>query len=127
LISGREAGNVYFENLNIITSSTNVVFRWCIFLNPTFNKEVTYTTGNPFTILEYNVSTDNTYTITGGVLLLSGYGVGTNANISLSEKAAKLSLGTSISGVSDVLVLAIQRLDNQTNTFYASMLIRESV
>jgi hypothetical protein len=92
-----------------------------------FNKQITYTQSIQFTIVEYNVSTNNTYTITGGIVLLSGYGVGKSENISLSGIAAKLSLGTSILGVSDVLVLAIQRLDNQTNTFYASMLIRESV
>jgi hypothetical protein len=41
--------------------------------------------------------------------------------------AAKFSLGTSINGTTDILCLAIQRLDNQTDSFYAGMVLRESV
>jgi hypothetical protein len=127
LMTGRQSANVYLENLNIISTSNNVVFRWGIYLNPTFSSPITYTTTPPLTCVEYNNSTTNGTSISGGTLIYSGYGIGTNATILSYQLAAKFSLGTSIAGVSDVLVLGIQRLDNQNDVFYASLSIRESV
>lgn len=127
LISGRQNANVYLENLNIISTTQNVVFRWSIYLNPTFSSPITYTTNLPLTCMEYNNTTTNTTTITGGTLIYSGYGIGTNATILTYQLASKFSLGVSITGVSDVIVLAVERLDNQNDVFYASLSIRESV
>lgn len=127
LAPGRSAVNLYLEAINIITTSQNVVFRWSVYLNPTVVGTAftwkTHFNGN----FQYSDSNDATTSITGGRLLSSGYGIGTNANIQTSSVEAKFSLGTSIAGVSDVLVLAVERLDNQNNTFYASMFVRESV
>lgn len=126
LRNGREAANIFIESVNVISTSNNVVFRWCLYLNPTFSTSIIFTSGSPFTAMEYNNTTNGTVTITGGTIIYSGYGVGKNENLSVSQLAAKFSLGTSILGVSDVLVLAVQRLDNNQNSFYASMTVRES-
>jgi hypothetical protein len=88
---------------------------------------LTFITSPISTSIEYNATNTNGTTISGGILLRSGYGIGTNATILSDNIAAKLSLGTSINNVSDVMVLAMQRLDNQNDTFYASMTLRESV
>jgi len=128
LKEGRESAAVYIEGINIITTSTNAIFRWSLFLNPTFNgSALTFITSPISTSIEYNATNTNGTTISGGILLRSGYGIGTNATILSDNIAAKLSLGTSINNVSDVMVLAMQRLDNQNDTFYASMTLRESV
>lgn len=127
LKQNRESVNVYLEGINIITTTTNATFRWGIYLNPTFaGNELTYTShtnGN----FEYASTNTNGTTITGGTLLYSGYGIGTNATILTDTLSAKRSIGVSISGVSNIICLAIQRLDNQNDTFYAAMSLRESV
>jgi hypothetical protein len=124
----RESAAVYIEGINIITTTANTIFRWMLFLNPLLNgTELNFTTSPISTSIEYNATNNNGTTISEGILLRSGYGIGTNATILSDNIAAKLSLGTSINNVSDVVVLAIQRLDNQNNTFYASMTLRESV
>lgn len=125
LIKGRENANVFLENINIISTTPNVIFRWGIYLNPIFSEVITYIR-NSGSCVEYNNSTTTT-TITGGTLIHSGYSIGTNATVLTNTLAAKFSLGTSILGVSDVMVLAIQRLDNQNDSFYGSISIRESV
>ena len=119
------AVNIFIESIDIVTTTTNVVFRWGLYLNPTFNTTVTYTS-YPNRYIEYNNSFTNSDTISGGRLLYSGYGVGTNSTITASQLGIKLTLGFSITRQSDVMVLAIERLDNQTNTFYASLILRES-
>jgi hypothetical protein len=121
----KEAVNIYIEGLNIVSTSQNVVFRWAFYLNPTLSSPISYTSKEN-SCLEYN-NTMTTITISGGSLIYSGYGVGTKTSILIDTLAAKFSLGTSILGVPDVFVLAIERLDNQTNVFYGSVSIRESI
>lgn len=127
LKSGRPSVNVNIESINIIATNNNVIFRWGIYLNPTFaGTALTYTdsyTGN-FQFCNTNTVASS---ISGGILVDSGYGIGTQASLFTTSVASKLSLGTYINGTPNVLCLAIERLDNQTNTFYASMSIRDSV
>lgn len=123
LKNGYESGNIFLENINIVSPTTNVVFYWGIYINPIFSGDLTYTP-KPSSCLEYNVS-NTTVTMTDGIPLRSGYGVGTNSSLTSDLLSAPFSIGTSITGVSDILVLAIQRMDNQTNDFYASMTVRE--
>ena len=126
LIKGRESTNVFLEGVNIISTTTNVIFRWAVLLNPTFSTSITYTPVTSHSSVEYNNTTTSPTTVTEGLLIYSGYGIGTNATILTSTLAAKFSLGVSINGVSDVMCLAIQRLDNQNDNFYASVSIREN-
>jgi len=126
LQTGKESACVFLEGLNVVSPTNNVVFRWMVILNPTFSSPITYTS-RPNNCIEFNNSTTVTTTVTGGTILYSGYGVGTNSSILSNDLAAKFSLGVSLGGVSDVLVLAIQRLNNQTDLFYGSVMVREAV
>lgn len=127
LKQNRESVNVYLEGINIITTTPNATFRWGIYLNPTFTGEALTYTSHTNGNFEYASTNTNGTTITGGTLLYSGYGIGTNATILTDTLSAKRSIGVSISGVSNIICLAIQRLDNQNDTFYAAMSLRESV
>lgn len=127
LIQGRESANVFLEGINIISTTTNVIFRWALFLNPTFSSPITYKPVNTGSCVEYNNTTTSPMTISGGTLINSGYSIGTNATVLTNLVAARVSLGFSIAGVSDVMCLAIQRLDNQNDSFFASLTIRECV
>lgn len=127
LKTGREAANIFIESIDIIATNTNVIFRWGLYLNPTITgTALTYTssyTGN----FEYCATSTTGTTVSDGILLNSGYGIGTQVSVFTTSVASKLSLGTSINGTRNTIVLTIERLDNQTNTFYASMSIRDSV
>jgi len=124
LKNGFESGNIFLENINIVSPTQNVLFYWGVFINPIFSGgDLTYTS-KPSSCLEYNI-TNTTVTMTDGIPLRSGYGIGTNSTLTADLLSATFSIGTSITGVSDVLVLAIQRIDNQTNDFYASITVRE--
>jgi hypothetical protein len=126
LKSGRESANVFIENINIISTDNNVIFRWGLYLNPTFSGTALTYVDSYTKNFEYCSTSLNTTSISGGILLQSGYGIGTDTSINASSLAAKLSLGTYINGTPNVIVLAVERLDNQTNTFYAGMSIRDS-
>jgi hypothetical protein len=126
LKSERESANVFIENINIISTNNNVIFRWGLYLNPTFSGTALTYVDSYTKNFEYCSTSLTTTSISGGILLQSGYGIGTDTSINASSFAAKLSLGTYINGTPNVIVLAVQRLDNQTNTFYAGMSIRDS-
>lgn len=127
LQENREGANIYFQGLNIVSTTTNVVFRWALYVNPTFaGTALTYTPLNG-SALEYNTNnTGGATTVTDGTIAYSGYGVGTGATIAGDQLAMKTSLGVSILGVRDVVSLIVQRLDNQNNVFYASVSFREA-
>lgn len=125
LKQGYESGNIFIENLLIVSPTTNVVYRWGLYRNPIFSSALTYTARSN-SCLEYD-NTNTTVSITQGTLIFSGYGIGTNSSTTSSLIATPFSLGTSIAGTPDVIVLAIERLDNQTNDFYASINVREVV
>jgi hypothetical protein len=124
--SGRENVNVFLESTDIVCTTNNTLFRWAIYLNPTFSAPITYTP-RAFSSIEYNNTTTVSRYVTGGTEILSGYGAGSKSTSLTTDIAAKFSLGFSIAGVSDVMVLAIQRLVNQTDSFYGSLTVRECV
>lgn len=126
LQSGKESANVFLESVDLVCTTNNVLFRWSVLLNPTFSSPITYTI-RPYSCIEYNNTTITTVSVSGGVEIFNGYGTGSKATTLTTDIAAKFSLGFSIAGVSDVLVLAIQRMANQTDTFYGSMTLRESI
>ena len=127
LMPGKTALNVFLENISIVTTSNNVLYRWTIYVNPTFSGAALTWTSYPNNHFQFNNTASTTTSITGGTLLYSGYGLGAQTSTLSSLIAGKVSLGTSIAGVSDVISLGIERLDNQTNVFYATMSVRESI
>lgn len=127
LKSGITGLNLYIESFNIISTSNNVIYRWSIYRNPTIAGTALIWTSYPNNQFEFSNTNNTTTSMTGGTLLYSGYGVGAQNSALTSSIAANISLGTSITGVSDVFVLGLERLDNQTNIFYASLTVRESI
>lgn len=67
----------------------------------------------------------NVTTLTGGTLLASGYTQQTNdANLNIVHPS-ELTLGATIAGVANIVVLAVQRLTTTAETVYASLGWRE--
>jgi hypothetical protein len=76
--------------------------------------------------VEADVATTNASTCSGGTVLRSGYSQSTNESAVLADPQTDFALGSSIAGVADVLVLAVQRLTGTTETFYGTLGWREA-
>lgn len=117
---------VFPVDMSIMANSTTD-FRWALMLNPTVTGTALSFSDVTNTAIQLATPTNAT-TVSGGFLLSSGYGRGdANATGALqSSLSNQLSLGSTIAGVSDIMVLAAQRLTGTTETFYASMRLAES-
>ncbi len=104
-----------------VISTTTSNFRWCLLLNPTIaGVDAVSWTSVPNSAIEYDVSRTTTNTLSGGTQITSGYGSSTNSEVS-SVVNPSLYLGATALGVRDQLVLAVQNLAVQTETYYAQM------
>jgi len=109
-----------------IAGGTSTIFRWTLLLNPTV-------TGTAFSFsalagsgMEIDVARLNTTTVSGGIEVASGYATSGTVSVFTTNTFASLQLlGSTVAGVSDVLVLAVQRITGTTESFYAAMQFRE--
>lgn len=107
-----------------IVCATNAVFRWALLVDPTVVGTAFSWTPMQYTSVEVDISRTNTTTLTvpanvpsiiGGIAQQRDEG-------SLSRQTTTAySIGATIAGVSEVLVLAVQRLDGAAETFYGSL------
>jgi hypothetical protein len=104
-------------------SPDTINFRWCVYVNPTFagtdNASWIQDTNSA---IEYDISRDATNTVVSGVLLKSGYAT-SNKRGTLSVVTGldlDFSLGYTIDGVSDEIVLCVQNLAAGSNDYYAA-------
>jgi hypothetical protein len=131
--------NSAYKHVNIKLISTYIsctstsAFNWYLLLNPTV-------TGTAFSFssvsnsgIEIDVSRTNATTLSvgsptflaTGTILASGTGFQTNEGNVTVQQATDFALGTNIAGVSDIVVLAIQRVTGTSESFYASINWRE--
>lgn len=124
-----------FAQVEPLTSSiiltSNAAYRWMLLLNPTVvGVAFAFVSVNANSAVEADVTAVNTTTLTGGTQLDSGYGqASATANGSTDFSApSSIQLGATIAGVSDILVLAIQRMSigGAAETCYGSLGWRES-
>ena len=111
---------IVMERIEVIIDST-AAFRWGLYLNPTIagtdNASWIDINGSS---AEYDISRDNTNTLSGGLLLASGY-ASRKANATKSDFNLAVPLGIAIDGTSDEYVLAVQIVNGGNETVYASM------
>lgn len=104
-------------------------FKWQILLNPTVAGTAFSWAAVTGSGMEAATGTTSATTLTAGtgVALMSGYGVaGQEGSFLTSISPSSLQLiGSTVAGVSDILVLAIQRITGAAETFYAAMQFRE--
>ena len=113
------------EAIDILCTSSNTNFKWALIVNPTINgvDAASWTTISG-SDTEYDVSRTLTNYLTGGYVIASGYGTQKAAPIS-SIIQGTYSLGRSISGTRDQLILAVQKIGNGTDNFIASFVWKE--
>ena len=109
---------------------SNATFRWTLLLNPTVVGVALVFTGITNSPVEAAAAALNTTTVTGGTQVATGYGSSTTTvDAALAIDAPEdVQLGSSIAGVSDILVLAVQRMTTggAAETFYGSLGWKES-
>lgn len=114
-----------------IVSPTDAGYRWAVYLNPTVGgTDNASWIGVGDSSLEYDVSRDATNSLTGGVLITSGYvnaGAGEEARVGGGVATildSQLRLGVGLDGAKDEFVLAIESV-TAADTFLASLSYRE--
>jgi len=122
-----DSGVIITDSSIICTSTT--AYRYCLLLNPTVVGTalswVGTFPGSTSSALELAVPTNAT-TFTGGWQISSGYQLATSDATLQIELPGDFSLGSSIAGVSDILVLGVSRLTGTTETFYGGLSWQET-
>ena len=122
----------------VIAASTTLYVQWLLILNPTIaGSDAASWTNLTNSAVQYDISRTTTNTLSNGTILDSGYGfvsfgnTGAGGNSSLSSEIiidTPLRLGTTINGVLDQYVLAIQPINTAapaTSSGYASIMFKE--
>jgi len=110
-----------------ILSPTTAIFRWCFLRNPTLGGAAPLWVAVPDSAVESSLCTGTTITAPG-IQLLSGYSQQSNdSNLNLALETRRW-LGRTIAGVSDIIVLAVQRVSALAfDDFYGSVVWQESL
>jgi hypothetical protein len=111
-------------NFNINCTST-ATYNWYLLLNPTVTGTALSFTQVANTSVDAQINTTNATTVSGGTVLLTGTASQTNESGINIVSATDFGMGSTIAGVSDVVVLAVQRATGTTETFYGSLNWRE--
>ncbi len=111
--------------LSVICTST-AAFRWALLLNPTVAGVPLAFVDVANSPVQVDVARTNTTTVTGGIQIASGYQLASTDATLVVALDSDLSLGSSIAGVSDILVLAIQRVTGTTETFFGGLTWNET-
>jgi hypothetical protein len=107
-------------NFSIVCTSTSS-YNYYLILNPTVTGTALSFTGVTNTSIEADVSATNATTLSGGTTLKVGTSLQTNDGIVDDSLNSDFALGSNIAGVSDIVVLAVQRLTGTSETFYGSL------
>jgi hypothetical protein len=115
------------KSMSLICTST-AAYRWAFLLNPTITGTALSFTGITNSPVEADVARTNATKVTAatGTQLTSGYGQASAEGALTVDLKSDLSMGSSIAGTADILVLAVQRLTGTTESFYAAVAWDES-
>lgn len=108
------------DNISVVCSST-AAYAWYLLLNPTITGTALTYSDITNTSVSASTTATNATTLSGGTILATGVSQSTNDSALLIQNPNDYRLGSTYAGVSDVIVLAIQRLTGTSETFYASL------
>jgi hypothetical protein len=111
-------------NFNINCTST-ATYNWYLLLNPTVTGTALSFTQVTNSSVDAQINTTNATTVSGGTILLTGTASQTNETGINIVNATDFAMGSTIAGVADIVVLAVQRASGTTETFYGSLNWRE--
>jgi hypothetical protein len=125
MMSGSLTTNVLLQSIRII-SETGSNFLWQLFLNPTINggTDNANWTKNFGSSLQYDISRTTANTLSGGILLDSGYGTEAADFVAQAEPSV-FAFGSQIDGTQDQVVLGITYLGMGSSNMLGAMTWRE--
>jgi hypothetical protein len=124
LKSGNLGSKITFGDFNIVCTST-AAFNYYWLLNPTVVGTALNIVDVTNSSVQVQVDTTNATTLTGGTVIHTGAGQATNEGNVNDVLNSDFTLGSTIAGVADILVLAVQRVTGTTETFYGSVNIKD--
>lgn len=119
---------IYPYAFTFSTSANNIYLRYVLLKNPIVDtNSYVFSNVNNNSHVEVDINTTNPPTLSGGEVILSGYAVSQSIlQYDITKLATKVSLGWSIDGTRDIIVLAIQRVDStQSVNVYCSLTVQE--
>ena len=120
LRSGFSFAQINVQQISVLCTST-ASYRWALLLNPTVAGTALAFTGITNSAIEADVVSTNATTVSGGTLITSGYAQSSATGEVSASLDNDLQLGTSIAGVADSLVLAVQRIVGGAEDYLGSM------
>lgn len=121
LRSGYLGSTVRPTSITIACSST-AVFAWYLLVNPTVTGTALSFSGVNLTSVEADVARTNTTTLTPtGLAIATGVAQAASEGFVTFHANTQYAIGSTIAGVSEVLVLAVQRLTGAAETFYGAL------
>jgi len=124
LKSGYLGSKISFSDFNIVCTST-AAYNYYWILNPTVVGTALNFVDVTNSSIQADVATTSATTLTGGTVIHAGTGQATNDSSTADILNSDFTLGSTIAGVSDILVLAVQRVTGTTETFYGSVNIKD--
>lgn len=104
-----------------ILCTTSSPFEWQLLVNPTVTGTAFSYTAVTNSSIEVDVSRTNTTTVSGGTVIASGYALQGQEGAGLMLVPTYWKMGSTIAGVSDVVVVAVRRLSTSAETYYCSI------
>lgn len=121
LNSSYQTSSIKILDLSIVCTSTSA-FQYYLLLNPTVTGTALSFTQVTNSSIDAQSNTTNATTVSGGTTLFCATDNQANTTSGISSVLnSDFYLGSSIAGVSDILVLGVQRLTGTTETFYGSL------
>lgn len=121
LNSSYQTSAIKILDLSIVCTSTSA-FNYYLLLNPTVTGTALSFTQVTNSSIDAQVNTTNATTVSGGTTLFSNTDNQANTTSGVASVLnSDFYLGSTIAGVSDILVLGVQRLTGTTESFYGSL------
>lgn len=114
-------------DISVLCTTSSVYFRWVLLFNPTIagTDAASWSTVTGSAI-QYDVTRSITNTLTGGYVVASGYAAD-KTSIAVNLDNSLLSLGIDLDGVSDQLVLGVQKIGGGSDSFIGGISWKEFV
>lgn len=124
LAGGYTATNIKLIDFSITCTSTSS-YNYYLILNPTITGVALSFTQVTGSNIEAQTNTTNATTLTNGTILYTGVSTQTNEGGLTITFNPVFNFGSIITSASDVLVLGVQRVTGNTETFFASLNFKE--
>lgn len=121
--AGREM--VPIKILGVSATTASATFAVHVMLNPTVTGTALSFTNLTNSALAYDISRTNGSKVSGGTTLFVQTGISSSGVHIPAQSVNDISFGSTIAGVSDIIVIGVQRLVGATEAFYGAINWRE--